>query len=115
MSIRSRSILLGFGPALFAAATVVAGISVERSVEQAKIQRVVSLPTADLVLLDSGFEAGLRQGMVCTASRDGNHLGKLLLVELRPRAANALILQLAAEQALQPGDLVLVNTVSSTK
>jgi hypothetical protein len=36
-----------------------------------------------------------------------------LLVDLRPRAASALILDLVPGRALQPGDQVAVKTVSS--
>jgi hypothetical protein len=92
-----------------------ASIVVERSVGEARIERVASLPAADLVLLDSGFHAGLREGMVCTVSRGGESIGELLLVDLRPRAASALILDLAPGFSIQSGDLVAVKTVSSRK
>jgi len=104
---------LCLGLALTCAASAVATITVERSVGTAQIIRVASLPSADLVVLDAGFEAGLRQGMVCTVSRSGESLGELLLVELRPRAATALILGLATGRSLQSGDSVAVKTFSS--
>jgi hypothetical protein len=101
--------------ALMGAASSHAAIAVERSVETARITRVAPTPAADLVVLDAGHEAGLRQGMVCVATRDGAKIGELLLVDLRPRAASALILDLEAGRGLQPGDLVAVKTVSSRK
>ena len=86
-----------------------------RSVGVARITQIASLPSADLVVLDAGFEAGFRQGMVCTVTRGGENLGELLLVDLRPRAASALILDLASGQGLQSGDFVAVKTVSPRK
>ncbi len=106
--------LLCLALALFGAVQVSgATIAVERSVGTAQISRIASLPSADLVVLDAGFEAGLREGMVCTVTRGGESLGELLLVDLRPRAATALILDLASGRSLQSGDTVAVKTVSS--
>jgi hypothetical protein len=105
--------LLGLVVAFTGATALRAAISVERSVGEARIERVAHLAVADLVLLDVGFEAGLRQGMVCTVNRDGAVIGELLVVDLRPRAASALILDLASGESLQPGDSVAVKTVSS--
>jgi hypothetical protein len=107
--------LLGLVVALTGATVLRAAISVERSVGDARVDRVVTLVPADLVILDAGFEAGLRQGMVCTVNRDGAAIGEILLVDLRPRAASALILDLASDQSFQSGDSVAVKTVSSRK
>lgn len=107
--------LFGLVVAFTGATALRAAISVERSVGEARVQRVVSLDAADLVILDSGFEAGLRQGMVCTVNRDGARIGEILLVDLRSRAASALILDLATDQSFQIGDSVAVKTVSSRK
>lgn len=101
--------LASFGAAQVSAAM----IAVERSVGTAQISRIASLPSADLVVLDAGFEAGLREGMVCSVTRGGESLGELLLVDLRPRAATALIFDLASGRSLQSGDTVAVKTVSS--
>jgi hypothetical protein len=92
-----------------------AAISVERSVGDARIERVDHLGSSDLVILDSGFEAGLRQGMVCTVKRDSVWIGELLLVDLRPRVASALILDLVSNESFQSGDSVIAKTVSSKK
>ncbi len=101
--------------ALCGAAAARATVSVGSSVDSARINRVKTTPAADLVLIDAGHEAGFRQGMVCVASRDGESLGELLLVDLRPRAASALILDLKSGAALRTGDRVAVKTVSSKK
>ena len=92
-----------------------AAVSVERSVGSARITRVASTPAADLVLIDAGHEAGLRQGMVCVATRDGEKLGELLLVDIRLHATSALILDLNSGRGFQSGDRVAVKTVSSKK
>ena len=107
--------LVSFAVAFIGATALRAAISVERSVGEARVERVAHLAPADLVILDAGIEAGLRQGMVCTVSRDGTSIGEILLVDLRPRAASALILDLAPGQSLQTGDSVAVKTVSSRK
>lgn len=101
--------------ALTGAAQLSAAVEVERSVGTARVSRVASLPSADLVVLDAGFEAGLREGMVCTVARGGEIFGELLLVELRSTASTALILDLASGRSLQSGDSVAVKTVSSRK
>lgn len=113
-SILNRLCLVAFA-LLGVNAACAASIVVERSVGEARIERVAGLPAADLVLLDSGFHAGLREGMICTVSRGGETIGELLLVDLRPRAASALILDIAQGASLQSGDHVAVKTVSSRK
>jgi hypothetical protein len=107
--------LVSFVVALTGATVLRAAISVERSVGDARIERVDHLASADLVILDSGFEVGLRQGMVCTVKRDSVLIGELLLVDLRPRVAGALILDLVSNESFQSGDSVVVKTVSSKK
>lgn len=101
--------------ALCGAVSLRAAIAVERSVGSARVTQIARTSAADLVLIDAGHESGLRQSMVCVASRDGQKVGELLLVDLRPRAASALILDLQSGRGLQPGDLVAVKTVSSKK
>lgn len=98
---------------LFGAATVRAEIAIERSVGQARVTQVVSASSADIVVLDAGYEAGLRQGMICSVTRGSEKLGELVLVELRPSVASALIVNLTPDRSLQLGDTVLVKTVSS--
>ena len=111
----SANRLVCVAAALAGAVSLNAAVSVERSVGSARITRVASTPAADLVLIDAGYEAGLRQGMVCVASRDGEKLGELLLVDLRSRAASAVILDLKSGRSLHSGDSVAVKTVSSKK
>jgi hypothetical protein len=111
---RSRfSLLAALLLALTGAVAARAGISVERSVGAAPIVRIATLPEADLVVLGAGLEVGLRQGMVCSVLRRDEQIAEVLLVDMRPRAATALILALAPGRTLQPGDVATVKTVSS--
>lgn len=99
---------VAFAPAL--RATVLRDAS---SVEDARVIAVKSVPSADLVLIGAGFDAGFRQGMVCSVSRGSAKVAEILLVGLRPHAGAALILDLASGQSIRPGDLVTVNTLNS--
>lgn len=107
--------LFGFVVALSGASALHAAISFERSLGEARVVRVAHLSAADIVILDAGYETGLRQGMVCNVSRAGTQIGEVMLVDLRPRSASALILDLVSNLSLQPGDSVVVKTVSSKK
>lgn len=101
--------------ALFGVVSVRAEIAIERSVGQARITQVVAASSSDIVVLDAGHEEGLRQGMVCSVIRADEKLAELVLVDLRPRTASALILNLKSDRSLQSGDAVIVKTVSSRK
>lgn len=90
--------LLG-GTALAATNIAVAGVQPTR--------------VADLVLLDAGFDAGLRQGMVCRVTRGGLEVAEVLLVDLRPAHSAALILNLAPRQAIRAGDSVRVKLLKT--
>ena len=68
---------------------------------------------ADLVLLGGGFDAGLRQGMVCRVTRGGTEIAEVLLVELRPNCSAALILNLAPKQSIRAGDTASVKILKT--
>lgn len=104
---------IGFVVALLGVGHAQAALTVQRSVSEARIARIAPLPEADLVVLNAGFDAGFRQGMVCTVVRSGEKVGELMLVDLRRSASTALILDLTSGLGLQPGDSVAVKTVSS--
>jgi hypothetical protein len=53
--------------------------------------------------------------MICIVTRGGGKIGELQLVDLRPQASNAVILDIKAGQSLLKGDQVAVKTVSSRK
>jgi hypothetical protein len=82
----------------------------------APVASVVALePTrvADLVLLQGGFDAGLRQGMVCRVTRGALEIAEILLVELRPTCSAALILNIAAKQSIHPGDVARIKVLKT--
>jgi len=64
---------------------------------------------ADLVVLDAGFDGGLRQGMLCRLVRDGREMGEVILVAVRPAVSAALITRLAADQTVRSGDVALLK------
>jgi hypothetical protein len=68
---------------------------------------------ADLVLLDGGFAAGLRPGMVCRVTRGAAEIAEILLVELRPACSAALIVAVAPRQSIRAGDLATVKVLKS--
>jgi hypothetical protein len=68
---------------------------------------------ADLVLLDHGFNAGLRQGMVCRVTRGTTEIAEILLVDLRPACSSALILNVAAKQSIRAGDAASIKILKT--
>jgi hypothetical protein len=97
----------------FATSAHAAGLVASRSVGTAAVLAVQPTRVADVVLFDAGFEAGLRQGMVCRITRAGADIAEVILVELRPRSGAALILTLADGQSILPGDTVSVKTLKA--
>ena len=88
-----------------ARAAVVSGSAAVVAVQPARV--------ADLVLLDRGFDAGLRQGMVCRVTRGTTDVAEVLLVELRPNCSAALILDLASHQSIRAGDLARIKVLQT--
>ena len=68
---------------------------------------------ADLVLLRGGFDAGLRQGMVCRVMRGRAEIAEVLLVDLRPTHSAALILTVAPRQSIRSGDLASIKILKT--
>lgn len=96
---------------VFTTGVQAAALVATRSVEAAPVVAVQATRVADVVLLGAGFEAGLRQGMVFSVVRSGVEIAEVVLVELRPRAGAALILQLAPGQSIRAGDTATVKTL----
>lgn len=88
-----------------------AGLVANRSIDTAAVVAVQPTRVADVVLLGAGFEAGLRQGMVFSVVRGGEAIAEIVLVDLRPRASAALILQLSPGQSIRAGDTATVKTL----
>jgi len=68
---------------------------------------------ADLVLLGNGFNAGLRQGMVCRVTRGNADIAEILLVEVRPTCSAALITSLAPSQSIHAGDAAAIKILKT--
>jgi hypothetical protein len=87
-----------------------------RAATAANLAAVVAVqPTrvADLVLLSNGFNAGLRQGMVCRITRGTTEVAEVLLVDLRPSCSAALILSVAPRQSIRAGDLASIKILKT--
>ncbi len=79
----------------------------------AEVVAVQPTRVADLVILGHGFDAGLRQGMVCRVTRGGAEVAEIVLVDLRPTCASALIVAQAAGQSIRAGDLASVKILKT--
>ncbi len=97
--------------ALFAAATAAGWAA--RGPGVAEVVAIQPAGAADVVLLNHGFDAGLRQGMVCRLHRGAQEIGEILLVDLRPSCSAALILNLAARQSIRTGDQASLKVFKS--
>jgi hypothetical protein len=103
---------LQFAVLLFAAAMPFSA----RAAQGAAVAEVLAVqPTriADLVLLRGGFDAGLRQGMVCRLTRGSTSVAEILVVEVRPSASAALILSVAPKQAIRSGDFAAIKVLKT--
>ena len=68
---------------------------------------------ADLVLLQGGFDAGLRQGMICRVTRGATEIAEVILVDLRPAHSAALILSVAPRQTIRTGDVAFIKLLKT--
>jgi len=84
------------------------------SPNSARVSKVVSSLSADLVILDGGREQGLRLGMVCTVSRGLRTIGELVIIEARSDRSAALILDLAEHRSIQSGDVARIKTFQTS-
>jgi hypothetical protein len=96
-----------------AAAGPLSGMQAAEGRGQARVAAVQPSGVADLILLDAGFDAGLRLGMVCRVTRSGTDIAEVLLVEIRPGHCAALIASVAPQQSIRPGDAVAIKAVKS--
>lgn len=98
-------VFLAVGYLLSAIATTAAPSAAVVAVEPTRI--------ADLVMLNAGFNAGLRQGMVCRITRGTTDVAEVLLVDLRPTCSAALILRLVPKQSIRAGDLAAIKVLKT--
>lgn len=102
-----RAAVLGLGLAIGYPSSAIA------AAPAAAVVSIASAGAADLVLLDGGFGAGLREGMVCRVTRGTTEIAEVLLVELRPTCSSALILSLAPRQSIRAGDIASIKVLKS--
>ena len=97
------------------ALVALAPFSVRAAVASGSAEVIAVQPArvADLVLLNGGFDAGLRQGMVCRVTRGTTAVAEVLLVELRPTCSAALILNLASRQSIRAGDTASIKVLKT--
>ena len=97
------------------ALVALAPFSVCGAVASGSAEVVAVQPTrvADLILLNGGFDAGLRQGMVCRVTRGGTEIAEVLLVELRPTCSAALITSIAPKQSIHAGDAAALKILKT--
>lgn len=103
-------------PILLTALAVAAPMSVAWTAEGRSQARVISVQparAADLIMLDAGFDAGLRMGMVCRVKRGTTEIAEVLLVDIRASHSAALIASNMPRQSIRPGDSVSVKTLKS--
>lgn len=103
----------GLKAAALAAIVHLTSSLIQAAAPAAAVVTVQPTRVADLVLLDHGFDAGLRQGMVCRLSRGTTEIAEVLLVELRPTCSAALIVSVASRQSIRTGDIASVKILKS--
>lgn len=107
--------LLRFVNVLLLALAAAAPLSVRAaaSTGTAGVVAVEQTRVADLVMLGRGFDAGLRQGMVCRVLRGTTEVAEILVVDLRPSCSAALILNVARGQSIRAGDVASIKVLKS--
>jgi hypothetical protein len=86
---------------------------VQAAAPVASVVAVQPTRIADLVMLNGGFDAGLRQGMMCRVTRGATEVAEILLVELRPTCSAALIVTVAPKQSIRAGDIASIKVLKS--
>ncbi len=81
--------------------------------QRVEVLAVQPTRVADIVVLNQGYEAGLRQGMVCRVTRGSTEIAEVILVELRPQFSAALILNASPMQAIRPHDVATIKVSKS--
>lgn len=73
---------------------------------RAEVLSVRAAADVDVVYLSGGYDQGFRNGMECQVARGDDRVATVLLVDVRPSAAAALILSLEPERGVRSGDTV---------
>ena len=99
--------------AAMAACIVSLASSVLHAAPAATVVAIQSTRVADLVLLRGGFDAGLRQGMICRVTRGSSEIAEVILVDLRPSHSAALIVSVAPKQSIRAGDSASIKILKT--
>ena len=105
---RSRGI-----SAVMAACIALLVSSVVHAAPAATVIAIQPTRIADLVLLRGGFDAGLRQGMICRVTRGSSEIAEVLLVDLRASHSAALIVSVAPKQSIRAGDSASIKILKT--
>jgi hypothetical protein len=103
----------GLKTAVLAAFIIGHSSSVIAASPAATVVAVEPTRVADVILLRGGFDAGLRQGMVCRVTRGNTEIAEILLVELRPSHSAALIVSVAPRQSIRAGDTAAIKILKT--
>src|SRR5687768_13399392 len=98
MNSEVRNFLTCFRGVRAAAVTVCALLVCSSAPAAVPVVSIEQTRVADVILLGQGFDAGLRQGMVCRVTRGAIEIAEILMVELRPTSSAALILSVSPKQ-----------------
>jgi hypothetical protein len=99
--------------AVVAACIVSLASSVLHAAPAATVVAIQPTRVADLVLLRGGFDAGLRQGMICRVTRGSSDIAEVILVEIRPSHSAALIVNMAPKQSIRAGDSASIKILKT--
>jgi hypothetical protein len=87
--------------------------SVVHAAPAATVVAIQPTRVADLVLLRGGFDAGLRQGMICRVTRGNSEIAEVILVDLCPSHSAALIVNVAPKQSIRAGDYASIKILKT--
>ena len=73
---------------------------------------VVKGKSADLILLDSGYDKNFCTGALCVVKREGIPVAELVIAESEEDCSVALITSLNTKQNVQTGDTVKLKTIT---
>ncbi|CAI8317510.1 MAG: Uncharacterised protein [Opitutia bacterium UBA7350] len=80
----------------------------------APVAEVLAGEKSDLVVIEGGLSQGLRRGMICCIERNNRLVAEVLIIASHPNRAAALILQIARETTIQPGDIARIKTFQNS-
>ncbi len=83
-----------------------------RSNSIAYVEEINVASSADIVLLNGGFDKGFGVGMICDIMADGKKSGEVILVEVKRSKAAGLILELTTDAVIKQGDLARTKTLN---